>query len=43
MNISSVAAYVSWRIRGEQGHLMLGERIASKYEVIRAILLDYSP
>ena len=33
-----------WRtIRGDQGHLMLEERIASKYEVIRAIVSDYSP
>ena len=30
-------------IRGDQGHLMLGERIASQSEVIRAISSGYSP
>ena len=30
-------------IRGDWGHLMLGERIASQSEVLRAIMSGYSP
>ena len=37
------SARLARTVRDDSGHLMLGERIASQSEVIRAIVSDYSP